>query len=217
MKQLDLNKATPKKRTLVTYSNPDCMISEQFRMIQANIKFSVKGDKNSLFLITSPNSGEGKSTTAANLAISMAQQGDSVLLMDANLRNPTIHSFFKIPNSKGMSDVLTGRLSFDNAISRTEIGRLDILTSGMATLNPVELLGSEMMEELLIIAKSSYDIVLIDSHSVLEVTDTKLFASQCDGVILIIQTGKTKQQKAAIAKKELEFSKARLIGFILNE
>lgn len=220
MRQLVLNKiikqGAKKKRTLITSSYPDSIISEQYRMIQTNIKFSMPGENSKIFLITSPSDGEGKSTTAANLAITIAQQKEKVLLIDANLRKPSLHSFFKTSNSIGLTDVLNGRISFHDAIIHTENGRLDLMPSGQIPYNPVELLGPQMMQELLKIAQKSYHTILIDSNAILDVTDTKLLANQCDGVVLVIQNGKTKLEKAAEAKKVLEFAKANLVGVVMN-
>lgn len=186
-------------------------------MIQANIRFSVSDKRSRTFLITSPSKGEGKSTTAANLAVSMALQKEKVLLIDGNLRNPSLHSIFNIENSVGLTDTLTGRTNLYDAIHHTEIGRLDVLTSGSIPINPGELLSSPMMHEILVTSLKSYDMVFIDSHSVLELTDTKLLANQCDGVVLVIQSGKTLLDKAVESKKVLEFAKATLIGVIIKE
>lgn len=196
--------------------NPDSIIAEQFRMIQTNIKFSMSEEKSRIFLITSPCDGEGKSTTAANLAITIAQQKEKVLLIDANLRSPSLHSFFKTNNSNGLTDILNGRISFHDAIFHTEMGKLDLITSGQIPNNPVELLRSQMMQDILKTALRSYDAVLIDSNAILDVTDTKLLANQCDGVVLVVQIGKTKFEKAAEAKKVLEFAKAKLVGVVMN-
>jgi capsular exopolysaccharide synthesis family protein len=221
VRQLVINKkkkqTAAKKRTLVTSSYPDSIISEQFRMIQTNIKFSVAGENSKIFLITSPGDGEGKSTTASNLAITIAQQKEKVLLIDANLRKPSLHTFFRTSNTNGLTDILNGRISFYDAIIHTEIGRLDIVPSGTVANNPVELLSSPMMRDLLISALRSYDVVLIDSNSILDVTDTKLLAKQCDGVVLVIQNGKTKFEKAAEAKKVLEFARVKLVGVVMNK
>lgn len=208
--------ASTRKRTIVTYSHPDSIISEEFRMIHTNIKFSMMEQKGRTFLITSPNESEGKSTTAVNLAVSIAQQKEKVLLIDGNLRNPALHSFFKMANSDGLTDVLTGKTSFEDAVHHTEIGRLDVLTSGHIPNNPVELLGSHRMQALLEDTLELYDVILIDSCAVLEVTDTKLLANQCDGVVLVVQNGKTKLETASEAKKVLEFAKARLVGVVVN-
>jgi capsular exopolysaccharide synthesis family protein len=204
-------------RSLVTYLNPESIVSEQYRSIQANINFVMEDKKSRTFLITSPNKGEGKSTVAANLAVSLAQQKVKVLLIDANLRNPSVHSIFEIQNTSGLTDILTGRTNLYDEIHHTEIGRLDILPSGTVPFNPAELLSSPIMKDILANSLRSYNVVLIDSHSVLELTDTKLLASQCDGVVLVIRSGKTIQGKAIEAKKVLEFSKAKIIGAIINE
>jgi capsular exopolysaccharide synthesis family protein len=221
MRRLAINRrksnALTKKRPLIAYSHPESLISEQYRMIQANIRFSVSDKRSRTFLITSPSKGEGKSTTAANLAVSMALQKEKVLLIDGNLRNPSLHSIFNIENSVGLTDTLTGRTNLYDAIHHTEIGRLDVLTSGSIPINPGELLSSPMMHEILVTSLKSYDMVFIDSHSVLELTDTKLLANQCDGVVLVIQSGKTLLDKAVESKKVLEFAKATLIGVIIKE
>lgn len=221
MRQLAINRKKSnvfvKNRPLIAYSHPDSIISEQYRMIQANIKFSVADKISRTLLITSPSKGEGKTRTAANLAVSMAQQKDKVLLIDANLRSPDLHSIFNIQNSVGLTDLLMGRISFHDGIHHSEIGRLDVLTGGSIPTNPVELLSSRMMQEVLSTSLKSYDVVIIDSHSVLELTDTKILANQCDGVVLVIQSGNTIHEKAIEAKKALEFAKAKLIGVIINE
>jgi capsular exopolysaccharide synthesis family protein len=209
-------KLSEKKKILITASNPDSIIAEQFRMIQTNIRFSMAEEKSRVFLITSPSDGEGKSTTAANLAITIAQQKEKVLLIDANLRKPSLHSFFKTHNSNGLTDILKGRISFYDAIIHTEMGRLDLITSGQIPNNPVELLSSQIMQDILNTALRSYDAVLIDSNAILDVTDTKLLANQCDGVVLVVQNGKTKFEKATEAKKVLEFAKAKLVGVVMN-
>ncbi|WP_338449850.1 CpsD/CapB family tyrosine-protein kinase [Niallia oryzisoli] len=206
-----------RKRNLITYTFPESKISEEFRTIRTNVHFVTEGKKHTVILITSPKSGEGKSTTAANLAVSMAQQDEKVLLIDANLRRPAVHLIFKLPNSGGLTEVLTGNTQFEEAVTNTEIGKLDILSSGTFTNNPAELLASQAMKELLQKAAQVYDIVIIDSAPVLDLTDTKLFASQCDGVLLVLSQGNTQIEDAAEAKKALEFAKGDVSGVILNE
>lgn len=210
-------KNATKKRKLIAYTNPDSIISEQFRTIITNIKFSTYEQNYRCFLITSPNKGDGKSTSAANLAVSMAQQNKRVLLIDANLRNPSLHLLFKVSNSLGVTDLLSGDTEFTEAVLETGINNLDLLTSGTTTSHPVELLGSLYMEQFLTNVSESYDVVFIDSPAVLEVTDTKLLGSYSDGVILVINQGKTSFEEVLEAKKTLGFANARIIGAILNE
>jgi capsular exopolysaccharide synthesis family protein len=206
-----------KKRNLVTYLYPGSIISEQYRDIQTNIKLLMNTQKKTTFLITSPTMGEGKSTIAVNLAVSMALQKEKVLLIDGNLKNPIIHSIFKIANSVGLTDVLMGKSVFENAVTPTDIGRLEVLTSGSIPSNSVQLLGSQMMRLLLDEVTLAYDMVIIDSPSVLEVTDTKLLANQCDGVILVLKHDKSKIDHAVESQKVLEYARANIIGVILNE
>lgn len=206
-----------KKRNLITYSNPESIISEQFRTIRTNIHFLNEAEKNNLFVVSSPGQSEGKSTIIANTAISIAQQKEKVLLIDGNLRNPSIHQLFKVSNEVGLTDVLSDKTPFCEAITKCNIDNLDLLTSGPIPLDPAELLESEKMKELLSHVKPLYDLILVDSPSVLEVTDTKVLANMCDGVILVVQKAKTKLEAAQESKKVLEFAKAPLVGVIVNQ
>lgn len=173
--------------------------------------------KNRVFLITSPGVSEGKSTTVANLAVSIAQQKEKVLLIDANLRDPIIDRIFKIQNIIGLTDVLNGVTTLKQAISRTDIGKLDILTSGSEVSNPTEILGSRDMETILNDVSTMYDIVLIDSPTILKSTETRVLANQCDGAVLVLNRGKTEMEKAVETKRVLDLAHANLLGVILNE
>jgi capsular exopolysaccharide synthesis family protein len=217
LKQKTIEKAIDRKKNLVTYFNPDSNVAEQYRSIRANIHFSCSSQMIRTLLITSPSKGEGKSVTSVNLAISMAQQNERVLLIDANLRRPTAQLTFKIPNAVGLTSVLNGRATFEDAIYKTEIGRLDVLPSGPIPFLPSELLATERLGELLVKSLGYYDYVLVDSPSILEVADTKILANQCDGVVLVLNPGKTKLEKTIEAKKVLEFANSQIVGVILNE
>ena len=205
-----------KKRNLVTYTQPESLISEQFREIRTNMKF-INNNDNKIFLITSSENGEGKSTTISNLAVSIAQQKEKTLIIDANLREPLIHSIFKIPNEIGLTHVLTGNATLEEAIYQTEINRLEVLTSGSTAFNPAELLETKRMKELLKSIAEKYDIVLIDAPAVLKSTETRVLANQCDGVVLVVSSGKTEIEKAIETKKVLELAQAKIVGAILNE
>jgi capsular exopolysaccharide synthesis family protein len=216
-----LNKKKPsksnQKRNLIAFSHPDSIIAENFRGVRTNIRFLKGKVRNSTLLITSPNSGDGKSTVVANLAVSMAQQKEKVLLIDANLRDPLQHFIFRTQNSEGLTEVLTGKTSFVDAVYRTEIGQLDILASGSLPHNPTELIGTERMSDFLNERMQEYDVILLDSPGVLEVSDAKILAGKCDGVILVVGEGKTEVNKVIESKKDLEFAKANLMGVIVNE
>ncbi|ASK63731.1 tyrosine protein kinase [Virgibacillus phasianinus] len=205
------------KRHLITYSNPDSIVSDQFRAIRTNINFLTEKRKHRLFIITSPGEGEGKSTTTANLAVSMAHQKEKILLIDANLRNPIIHDVFKIPNELGLTSILTGKVRAESAIQQTDIGNLEIITSGATLFNPAELLGNEQMTTLLKTVADLYDIVLIDSPPVLDSTETRVLANQCDGVVIVLNRGKTAIEKTIESRRVLELAHSRLVGAIINE
>ncbi|MBN6889010.1 protein-tyrosine kinase [Cytobacillus horneckiae] len=211
------NKTSAKRRNLVTFSHPDSVISEQYRTIRTNIQFIIGEQKNSILLVTSPSRYEGKSTTVANIAVSMAQQKEKVLLIDANLRNPSIHEILKLPYSLGLTDVLKGFTSFEDAVVSSHIPGLKVLPSGEIPSNPSELLSSSIMKRLLEKVSPLYDIILIDSPALLDVTDTKILANVSDGVVLVVRKGKTKAEHTYNAKKVLQYAKSEIIGVILNE
>lgn len=213
--KLNNHKLSPK--SLFAYLNAGSIISEQFRTIRTNILFSADHQKNLSIFITSPNRGEGKSVTSANLAISLAQQGKKVLLIDADLRKPSLHTMFKLNNVNGLSNVLNSSIILEEAIQKTPIGRLDLLTSGPSPYNPAELIGSHMLPSLLSAVSNDYNIVLFDTPPVLDYTDTRIIANVCDSMILVVCSGKTTSEKALEAKKALTDLKANFMGLILNK
>lgn len=205
-----------KEKGLVTFHKPNSIISEQYRAIRTNIQFSSMDQEIKTLAITSPGVGDGKSTTATNLAVSMVQQGRKILLVDANLRKPTIHSIFKLPNTTGLTDALMEKVSWKEAIQQTAIERLEVLTSGTMAPHPAELLSSPGLEKWQTAVRAEYDMVIFDCCPVLDVSDARILAHQCDGVILVLSSGKTKSQKAVEAKRSLELVKSKLMGVIFN-
>ncbi|WP_226667477.1 CpsD/CapB family tyrosine-protein kinase [Metabacillus litoralis] len=205
------------RRHFVSYSNPSSIIAEQFRTIRTNIQFSSIDVQHKTIIITSPSSSEGKTTSAINLAISISQQGERVLLIDANLRRPKLHISFNLKESYGLTDVLMGRLPLEEAVFQSQIGKLEVLTSGIIPPNPTEIIGSKAMSYFLKDVKEEYDTVIFDCPPVLETTDTKLLAGQCDGVIMVLKSGKTDREKAIEANRLLHLVRAKVLGIILNE
>ncbi|MEH7613934.1 CpsD/CapB family tyrosine-protein kinase [Gottfriedia acidiceleris] len=203
------------KINLVTSKSPNSKISEEYRTIRTNLLGSMDGRKTQSLIVTSPNYNDGKSTTAANLAISITQLGKKVLLIDADLRNPMLFSAFKFNNSVGLSNVLTGDTRLEDAIKQTEIKGLDLLTSGSLAANAADLLSSKLMKSVIETATNQYDMVLIDTPPVLEVADVKIFSDYCDGVILVVRYRKTENNDLIQAKKLLANS-SNLVGIILN-
>ncbi|HHW37910.1 MAG TPA: CpsD/CapB family tyrosine-protein kinase [Bacillales bacterium] len=204
------------KGGLVSFSHPESIISEQYRTIRANIQFLFPHHQQQTLLVTSPGYGEGKSITVANLAISMAQLGKKILLVDADLRKPSIHTLFQLDHSPGLADVLTGETTVEGAVLQTEVQGLEIVTSGLATNHPAELLSSPKLEQMIDAAKKKYDFVLFDSSPILDVTDSRLLANQCEGTILVIRNGKTRTNEATEAKRLLNLAQATCLGVIFN-
>ncbi|MGM7702974.1 CpsD/CapB family tyrosine-protein kinase [Pseudalkalibacillus sp. Hm43] len=205
-----------KERSLITHFNSKSPISEQYRTIRTNIQFSAIDQEYRTIMVTSSGPGEGKSTTAANLAVVMAQQGKRVLLIDADMRKPTAHYTFRVSNVRGLSNVLTRQANLSECINSSEIDRLDILASGPVPPNPAELLGSRALKALVEEAKESYDLILFDSPPVLAVTDGQVLANLCDGVVLVVSSGKTENEMALKSKELLNSAKAKVLGVVLN-
>ncbi|REJ15368.1 MAG: capsular biosynthesis protein [Bacillaceae bacterium] len=205
-----------KQRTLITALNPKSPISEQYRTIRTNIQFSSVDHEIRSIMITSTGPGEGKSTTAANLAVVFAQQRKQVLLIDADLRKPTVHYTFRLQNIHGLTSVLLRNATLQEAVSVSEVDHLDVLTSGPIPPNPAELLSSRSMVELLKEAYDHYDIVIIDSPPLLAVADAQILANQVDASIMVVASGKTEREAALKGKESLLSAKSKLLGVVLN-
>jgi protein-tyrosine kinase len=205
-----------KERSLITHHHPKSPISEQYRTVRTNIQFSSVDQDFRTIMVTSAGPAAGKSTTVANLAVVMAQQGKKVLLIDADMRKPTVHYTFMVSNTKGLTNVLTRQLELLEAVRATEIDNLHVLTSGPIPPNPSELLASKAMSYMLEKALDEYDVVLFDTPPVLAVTDAQVLANICDGVVFVISSGKTESEMAIKAKELLEAAKAKILGVVLN-
>jgi protein-tyrosine kinase len=205
------------ERSLITFHSPRAAISEQYRTIRTNIEFSSVDESIKTLLITSSGPEEGKSTTVANLAVVFAQQGKKVLLIDADLRKPTVHYTFQVDNVNGLTNVLTKQSPLEKAVNKSHVEHLSVLTSGPIPPNPAELLGSKAMEDLLALAVEEYDIVIFDTPPVLAVTDAQILANKCDGTILVVNSGHTEIEPAVKAKEMLLNSKGKLLGVVLNQ
>jgi protein-tyrosine kinase len=204
------------KRNLITHFSPRAAISEQYRTIRTNIQFSSVDESIRTILVTSSGPEEGKSTTVANLAVVFAQQGKKVLLIDADLRKPTVHYTFQLDNTIGLTNVLTKQTQLDKAAVATLVENLSVLSSGPIPPNPAELLGSKAMEDMLVAALEQFDIVIFDTPPVLAVTDAQILANRCDGTILVVGSGKTQIEPAMKSKELLLSSKGKLLGVVLN-
>lgn len=201
---------------LIVDKNPKSPVSEAYRTIRTNIEFSSLDKEMRLILITSSGPQEGKSTTSSNLALAMAQSGKKTLLIDCDLRKPTIHKKFKISNRIGLSNLLADGLKLSDVIFCFGKG-MDVLTSGTIPPNPSEMLSSKKMKIFLQEASKVYDRIIIDSPPVNAVTDAQILATVTDGVVLVVGSGITEIDMAKRAKELLSKVKANILGVVLNK
>ncbi|MDN3450099.1 CpsD/CapB family tyrosine-protein kinase [Planococcus sp. APC 3906] len=211
-----INKTEYSARRLITANIPNSYIAEQFRTLRTNINFASPDHKIRTLVITSASPFEGKSTAAANLAIVFAQEGKKVLLIDADMRKPTMHYTFNKENNRGLSSVLTRQASIQDVVMPSGIERLHLLTSGPIPPNPAELLASLSLQSIIKKLEDQYDLVIFDSPPILSVTDGQILANKCDGVVLVINSGKTQKKKAQKAKEAIVASNGKLLGAVLN-
>ncbi|PLR76043.1 capsular biosynthesis protein [Bacillus sp. V3-13] len=204
------------KRKLIAKLDPKSPISEQYRTIRTNIQFSTVDKDIRSLMVTSSGPGEGKSTTIANLAVVFAQQGKKVLLIDADMRKPTVHYTFNLTNTFGLTTVLTKQTGLMEAAAESGEKNLFILPSGPVPPNPAELIGSKAMDDLLEKAYEQFDMVLFDTPPVLAVTDAQILANKCDGTLLVVSSGKTEIDHASKSKELLINAKGKLLGVVLN-
>ncbi|MEH7335237.1 CpsD/CapB family tyrosine-protein kinase [Neobacillus drentensis] len=216
LKKNKISNSSNNSRKLVASFDPKSPISEQYRTIRTNIQYSSVDQELKAIMVTSSGPAEGKSTTIANLAVVFAQQGKKVLIVDADLRRPTVHYTFDTNNTTGFTTVLTKQSTLLKTIEETDEENLYILTSGPIPPNPAELLSSKSMEKFIEDAKNEFDIVLFDTPPLLAVADPQILANQCDGSILVVFSGKTEIDQAKKGKELLENAKSKLIGVVLN-
>lgn len=204
-------------RHLITQLNPRSPISEHYRTIRTNLEFSSVDQELKTILITSSGPGEGKSMTTANLAVVYAQQGKKVLLIDADLRKPTVHYTFRMDNLRGLSNILVNNMKLEDATYSSSVDNLDVITSGPIPPNPSELLGSKRMRSFINEANQLYDMILFDTPPVLAVADAQILANLVDGVVLVVRSKQTEYEAAIKAKEALEPAQAKLLGTVLND
>ncbi|GGJ94999.1 tyrosine protein kinase [Lentibacillus kapialis] len=206
-----------KMRHLITSLNPRSPVSEQYRTVRTNIQFSSVDDVLQVILVTSAGPGDGKSMTTANLAVVYAQQGKRVLLIDADMRKPTMHYTFRLDNLKGLSNTLVGDSPLSDVTAQTDIDNLDVIPCGPIPPNPSELLASEKMARTIEEARNMYDIILFDTPPVLAVTDAQVVANLCDGSLLVTRSKQTEYEAARNAIDALQTGNTKILGTILND
>jgi polysaccharide biosynthesis transport protein len=191
-------------------------VVESYRMLRTSILLSTAGAPPKTILITSSHPGEGKTTTAVNTAISLSQLGASVLLIDADLRRPAVHTAFKIPRDRGISNYLSSHKPLDDLIVKLPIPNLSVLPCGPIPPNPAELISSDRMKELLRALGRQFDHILIDSPPLISVTDPVILSTMVDGLILVVQAGKCSRELVRRVRRDLAVAGARVFGVVLN-
>lgn len=202
---------------LITLSNPRSPVSEAYRSLRTNLDFYSFDRPLRTLIVTSAGPDEGKSTTLANLGIIMAQSGKRVVLADCDLRRPSLHKLFEIRNTAGITDMLRDEQALAQPpFQEGPVPNLRLLPSGHLPPNPADLLGSRRMGQVIDALLKQSDLILFDAPPVIAVTDAAVLASKVDGVLLVVNEGKTKREHAKKAKTLLEKVNARLIGVVLN-
>jgi len=190
--------------------------AEAFRVLRTNLQFIDPDLQRKVFVLTSSLPGEGKTTTAVNLALALAEGGEKVALVEGDLRRPKISEYLRLEASVGLTTVLIGKVSVEDALQTTASEGLSVLTSGATPPNPAELLKSAAMSSLISSLRARYDIVLIDAPPLLPVTDGALLAAQSDGALLVVRYGKTTTDQVSSAVERLEAVGATPVGVIFN-
>jgi capsular exopolysaccharide synthesis family protein len=216
------NGADPEERSkseLLIYADSRSSLAEAYRQLRTSILLSSAGHAPKSLLVTSSLPSEGKTTTATNTAISLAQTGARVLIIDADMRRPRVHSVFGFKNNAGLSSVLASELNEKEVLDaiqfddRTKVG---VLASGPIPPNPAELVGSDQMTKLLKLLQKHFDHVVVDSPPITSFTDGVLIASMVDGVILVVQSGRSSRQMVRKTRQMIQDVGAKIFGVVLN-
>ncbi len=214
-----------KKQTDLTNLGPQLIVDdapfeyvEAFKTFRTNFNFVAMNGKNRRIVVTSTLGNEGKSSTAINLAISLAQAGSRVLLVDTDMRKPSIHRYLRLKREKqtGLSALLTGNAKVGDCLHRTEHG-FDVITGGATPPNPTELIASEAMDALLQNAAEHYDYVICDAPPVGVITDAAALSRLCDGVLFVIRQGYASRNQVAAAMNGLRTVGAKVLGIVLSQ
>lgn len=205
---------------LVAGRDPRSPVAEAYRSLRTNISFSRMGEPPRTLVVTSPTPGDGKSTSAANLAITLAQQGLRCLLVDADMRRGALNEIFGARREPGLSNLILGRTTEEDAIVRLDLGEsgtLDFMPTGTVPPNPAELLAAPRMQELLQVLAGRYDTVILDAPPLTLVTDASLLGSYADGVVLVARAGVTDRGAVTYALEQLRAVRAPVLGVVLND
>jgi protein-tyrosine kinase len=202
---------------LIAAEDPRSFPAEAYRVLRTNLHYANPDAPLRRILVTSTAPGEGKSTTLANLGVTLAQAERSVLVVDADLRRPVIHQVFKQRMTPGLTSYLAGDSLLEAVLVKTGVANLSIVPSGPTPPNPAELLASKRMREFLDQVSERFDLVLLDSPPVLAVTDASALASLTDGVIFVVGSGKVPFAVVRRTKTQVEAAQGRILGVVINQ
>jgi non-specific protein-tyrosine kinase len=201
--------------SLITLTDPRSPVSEAYRTLRTNLSFYSLDNPIRSLVVTSPAVGEGKSTTVANLAVTLAQSGRRTILVDCDLRRPSLHTLFNLNSEPGLTNIVLGQEETP-PLQQTSVPNLWLLSSGPKPPNPADLLGSKKVDQVIETLTETADIVLFDAPPVIVVTDAAVLGAKVDGVLLVISAGKTRREHAERAKEMLEKAKVRIVGVTLT-
>jgi capsular exopolysaccharide synthesis family protein len=203
------------KMTLVTITDPRSPFSEAYRTLRTNLSFYSLDHPLRTLVVTSPAPNEGKSTTVANLAVTMAQSGRRTILVDCDLRRPTLHELFDLPISPGLTNLVLEEVT-DPPLQQTGIENLWLLTSGPTPPNPADMLGTHRVDQVISSLLTKADFILFDAPPVMAASDAAILGAKSDGVLLVIRAGKTRRDQSQRAKELLQRAKVRVVGVALT-
>lgn len=204
------------KSAIITHTDPKSSISEAFRNMRTNVHYTNIDKELKVIQITSSVQAEGKSTIAANYAVTLAQSGKKVLIIDCDLRRPNVHRIFGMPNINGLTNVLIRENQLEKCIKFTKVQDLYVLVAGPIPPNPSEMLESNRMREVISTAKVSFDIIILDSPPVLPVSDALIITNLADGTIVSVAVGTTERDMFKRTIESLESVGSNIIGTVVN-
>lgn len=202
---------------LIVANNPKSTISEQFRTIRTNLQFSMVDSELKTMSVTSAGPGSGKSILSANLAATFAQENKKVLIIDSDLRKPTLHKIFNVKNFRGLSTLITDKVPLHDVVQETSVNNLYIITSGPIPPNPSELLRSTRMNQIIEAVKESFDLIIFDTPPVLAVTDAQIITTRTDGALFVVPKGEVKKEQVRKSAELLKNVRANVLGFVFNK
>jgi len=211
-----LASVTASSAQLVMLADPHSPAAEAYRSLAANLQFAYADRQLQTIGITSAAEGEGKSTTVANLAVALAQNGHRVIVVDADLRRPGQHALFGVQRDGGLSNVLLGGET-DLPLQETNAAGVRVLSSGALPANPLEVLSSHRFDQVIGLARAQAEFVLVDTPPAGALADTAMIAPRLDGILLVVSAGRTKRDLARRAREQLDRVNANLLGVVLTD